>query len=225
VSDLPIIFSAPMVRALLDGRKTMTRRILKPQPKRFLIDGVPSPITIMQLEGQRPRIAIGRVLTVQGVRWAPGDRLYVRENFQLLSFGDYAVTKGQPCDIRYAATDALADCDRDVRGYPWRPSIHMPRWASRLTLVVTATKIEPIRSINDRQSEEEGVEGVYGKGWKNYDQKTWAGVATWPSPTGSFCSLWSSLHGLKSWNDDQEVVALTFTVHKVNIDEMAKEAA
>lgn len=179
MTDHPIIFSAPMVRALLDGRKTQTRRLAT------------SPLA----------------------KIAPGDRLWVRENFQLLSFGDYAVTRAQPCDFRYAATDRLADADRDVRGYPWRPSIHMPRWASRITLTVEAVHAQQLQEISEADAIAEGcpcqtpeeLAGMEARGW--------------------FCDLWESLHGVDAWAANPAVVAITFSVHRGNIDDAPQPAA
>jgi hypothetical protein len=189
MGDIPIIFSAPMIRALLDGRKTMTRRLPTPTWRKA----------------------------------APGDRLWVRENWQALSFGDYLPTKTTPADPRYAATDPLADLDKETRGYPWRPSIHMPRWASRLTLVVTATKIESLDRITGTDAIAEGLAslGRDGENW-HWDPQAKPGDGYF-APWRAFKALWESLHGPASW-DARPVVAITFTVHKRNIDDGRSDA-
>ena len=189
--DIPIIFSAPMVRALLDGRKTQTRRLAT------------SPLAKVQ----------------------PSDRLWVRENFQLLSWGDYEVTRYQPCDVRYAATDTLADADREIRGYPWRPSIHMPRWASRVTLVVEQVRIMPLKSISEEDAKAEGIapNPTQPGTWMDYPEgSSAAGLA---HPRLSFRSLWESLHGAGSWSSNPLVIAPTFSVHRVNIGALLMETA
>lgn len=193
MTDRGVIFSGPMVRALIAGRKRQTRRLAT------------SPLR----------------------RCAPGDRLWVRENWQALSPGDYQpTTDGRYADVRYMATDPLADSDRDVRGYPWRPSIHMPRWASRLTLIVGRVWVERLQAISDADAEAEGV--VY----ETADPPFWYVPGVWPhSLTGveveegaaaSYAKLWGHLHDRdgERWSDNPKVVAIEFEVQAANIDKL-----
>lgn len=190
MTDRPIIFSAPMIRALLDGRKTMTRRLAwREFPK------------LVRVVNDKPRRAPSPWQRVQ-----PGDRLWVRERFSGRHEGWSVDHPGGP--IWYWA-------DGNPRHGDWtkpKPSIHMPRWASRLTLTVTATKIERLQDISERDAVLEGVYCV--RRHENDDA----------SPTQLFAMLWCNLHGDDSWNANPEVVALTFTVEKRNIDAL-KEAA
>lgn len=190
MTDRSIIFSAPMVRALLDGRKTMTRRLawrapLQPRP------------TIWQNVG-------------------PGDRLWVREGFCPRYFDD-----GNPA---YKAdwTTGSADVAMEPK---WTTSIHMPRWASRLTLIVTATKIERLQDISEGDAKAEGARWYngHGVGHSGFRHDPDDGYV-WPRATESFGRLWICLHGDDAWWANPEVVALTFTVHKQNIDAMEKAA-
>lgn len=174
--DIPIIFSAPMVLALLAGRKTMTRRIPTPQWRKVV----------------------------------PGDRLWVRENFAKVPTSAYRRSEGvqqtvSPEDPDFAAIYA-AGWDRSIP--KWKPCIHMPRWASRLTLAVTATKIEPLQDISEEDAKAEGVEPIIDHGVGNRHLHRIA-----------FEQLWERLHGAGSWLHPVEVVALTFAVHKINIDQ------
>lgn len=214
MAERGIIFSAPMVRALLDGRKTQTRRLLNPQPEVFAVDnaGTPCEVGCMQVEGEtRPRIWLGSeragVLTTQRLPHAIGDRLYVRENFQLLRFGDYSVTKEEPADVRFQATDTLAYCSKDVRGYPWRPCIHMPRWASRLTLTVIDVRVQRLQDISEEDALAEGIDEL--------------ATRHFGTPVKAFAALWNSIHGAEnddSWEANPWLYALTFTVQHGNID-------
>lgn len=210
MSDHPIIFSAPMIRALLDGRKTMTRRLA------WRFSDVNDNHTKEPSPWQRVK---------------PGDRLYVRENFSGPHEWETIPPSGWGWDtmmrppIWYWADGNPADGD-------WtkpRPSIHMPRWATRLTLVVTATKIKRLQAISERDAQGEGIAAHPRGGWESFatcpdgSPHPFAAV---PSKTAriSFMELWQSIHGHDSWNANPEVVALTFATHKVNIDAM-KEAA
>lgn len=170
MTDIPIIFSAPMVRALLDGRKTMTRRLAW----RTRVDRMP------------------QASPWQKVR--PGDRLWVRE-----------AHSPHLCDdgVWYWADGNVADQD----SMKPKPSIHMFREHSRLTLTVTATKIERLKNINGIEALAEGIPPQ-------------EGVAPWRV----FMRLWNELHGEGAWQLDPEVVALTFSVAGRNIDAEPKAA-
>lgn len=192
MKDIPIIFSAPMVRALLDGRKTMTRRLAVRK------NGTWSPWTTV----------------------LPGDRLWVRES--LTQSGGY---------IAHAATNSVIQQeggDPPSRLWRWKqsglPSIHMPRWASRLTLIATAVKVERLQEITEADAQAEGMAREFRqvianpRGFKDY--------AIPVSYRGGFVNVWNRLHEVPhQWEDNPEVVALTFTVHKTNIDALPKVEA
>ncbi|MCW2242211.1 hypothetical protein [Azospirillum canadense] len=203
--DLPIIFSAPMVRALLDGRKTQTRRILKPQPETFLDEhGEALPIGLLHVEGDpRPRVTIGRVVTLQEVRYAVGDRLWVREAWANIAPGIY-----------YRATDERAA----PAGTKWRPSIHMPRWASRITLVVEGVRVQQLQDISPDDAQAEGVQKCH-LNW-SADGETFGGT-----PRDAFSALWDSINGPSAWDANPAIVALTFRVIRTNIDSLCTQEA
>jgi len=142
MKERPILFSGQMVRAILEGRKTMTRRVIKPQP----VGAWAAP---------------GKTACPYG---QPGDRLWVRETFATLCPGSYEEEKpraGAHQDIRYKASDRMADCSADIRGYRWRPSIFMPRWASRINLEITAVRVERVKDISINDAHAEGMTGTH----------------------------------------------------------------
>lgn len=197
--DIPIIFSKPMVCALLDGRKTMTRRLAWSFVRRKLA---------RDLTSGNPCLVDDKGRTTAPSPWQkvePGDRLWVRE-----SWAGYIEkmkgTTGVPW-AHYRATD-----ENDfVPGMKWKPSIHMPRWASRLTLVVTATKIERLQNISQADATAEGW--VDNPEIAPNDPEVHRDAARdW------FSDLWESLHGVESWRSNPEVVALSFRVIRANID-------
>ena len=192
--EKPIIFSAPMVRALLDGSKTQTRRVLD----------------------NKRAVMRDRSDALDCVRVHIGYRLWVRENWQGLTFGDYLPTNSRVCDLRYAATDALADAHRDVRGYPWRPSIHMPRWASRLTLTVTDVRVQRLQEISAADSLAEGVQCHTCKAMGQSACNRRGCFAS----IDAFRAIWDHINGPGAWAENPWVAAYTFTVHRCNIDQM-----
>ncbi len=204
MTDKGIIFSAPMVRALLAGRKTQTRRLCK------LNDDPKSPLFFK-------------------VPYAPGDRLYVRENFQLLRFGDYLPTKACPADVRFAATDPLADLSPEDRGYPWRPCIHMPRWASRMFLTVTDVRVQRLQEISEADARAEGLTPVLksmpplqGCDGALRSREVFEWEKGWSvNAVPAFGALWNSLHTVDGtrWDDNPWIVAVSFDVHHGNIDD------
>lgn len=198
MADRPIIFSAPQIRAFLDGRKTQTRRLAWREKK------------VLQNRGLGPQELTVVDYATYWQKVHPDDRLWVRETVDLTG-----------SVLRYKASNPPAY----IR---WTPSIHMPRWASRLTLTVTATKIERVQEISGSDVEAEGTidrghdwdclfieptenpDGPSCKCGQNSYQKT-------------FSRFWDSLHGEGSWNANPYVVALTFTVNRRNIDAMERE--
>jgi hypothetical protein len=219
MSERPILFNGEMVRAILDGRKTQTRRVMKPQP-----------FTNEDGEVQKTEVGWGyptatdkygnedagdeEIFACWGEDWSikapyiPSDRLWVRETWQLLSgsidyynggmeFDDWRgeIPKGKP--FGHYALDYKADANSDG---PWRPSIHMPRWASRITLEVVAVRVERLQDISEADAEAEGVKRHLG-GWYPYGRAMpfWIGAkADVPAlhciaAKGSFEGLWDFL--------------------------------
>ncbi len=207
--DRPIIFSAPMVRALLAGTKTQTRRLLNPQPQRFEVaPGELCDLTLHYGEGEPwPRITLGRVITRQEVRYRPGMRLWVRENWKPHSL--YAHMK--PCDMPQAHVFYAADNAYAPSNTPWVPSIHMPRWASRLTLTVTDVRVQRLQEISRGDALDEGC--------------PFPNMAAGPDPCDWYRDLWNQLHGAGGWDANPEVVAVSFTVERRNIGAADPRAA
>lgn len=200
--DRHIDFRAEQVRALIDGRKTMDRRLA---------------VAACKLCGSKGGTCNGPHRPSPWQKVKPGDRLYVRESFAILPRNCYALPKTQAPDPDMAAY-YMADFDRS--GKPgWNSSIHLPRWASRLTLIVEAVKIERLQDISEEDAKAEGIarNPVQQDTWIDYPEGTSA--AGWASPVESFRSLWQSLHGHASWTANSEVAALTFRVVKGNIDD------
>lgn len=190
MTDRPIIFSAPMVRALRAGRKTQTRRLAT------------SPLR----------------------RCEVGDWLYVRESFAIRSIFTDVVEVGYAAHrtashTEYVEQIPVALATRAKVTWPQdRPSIHMPRWASRLTLIVEGVKVEPLQAISDADARAEGIERDGGD-WREY-----TGRPIHPlDPRECFASLWSSLHSTEGerWQDNPDIVALTFRIVRGNIDQVA----
>ena len=239
MTDRPIIFNGAMVNALLNGRKSMTRRVLKPWPgaqaKWLTMETLHRAPTCylcevgghlgvqMQhpLAGQAGNDAMSPLGWVR-LPYAPGDRLWVRETF--------ATWDGGARDLAYRADTSgseWSDLLHDRRhGAPWRvrPSIHMPRWASRLTLTVTDVRVQRLNSLTDDDAIAEGIQpqhvqtarqGSAVLGW-GYDGLDGYGPGT---PKAAFSLLWNTIHGPDAWDANPWVCAISFTVEQRNIDE------
>jgi hypothetical protein len=215
--ELPILFSGAMVRALLDGSKTQTRRVVKHQPP----DDV-APITVAHYEPtvvnwrgeEEPGSVIFGAYSDDG-DWgakcpygAPGDRLWVRETHDVNRLGVETFPSGRErfyAGIAYKADDGRHEADITERLYKtldekesrgWTPSIHMPRWASRITLEVTGVRVERLQDISETDSAAEGVESLRNEGeyWKHYLESTASCDALiCLSARESFRTLWDSL--------------------------------
>jgi hypothetical protein len=220
MTDIPILFSKPMVLALLAGRKTMTRRLAlrwKEPPK--------------SNRGTRASRDGGWVFSPwRSVK--PGDRLWVREtwshdaeNLETCKRAHEDILQGgNVFGPYYRATEVSPET------LSWISPIHMPRWASRLTLAITATKVERLQEISKPDAIAEGVQHRWLKSaacapcslyFVPLDgEKEHSGT----SAKAAFEMLWIALHGPDAWEANPEVVALTFTVHKHNIDTLKAAA-
>jgi hypothetical protein len=207
----PILFSTPMVSALLEGRKTTTRRLLKPQPLK------PFDAIFNDNDGWHTGDALtGNLIEKLNVKYEIGDLLWVREAWAPL----LALKHGDPC-VTALANRGFYKADNSVHDKEierWKPSIHMPRWASRITLEVTAMKVERLQDISEDDAIAEGLEVCTAtNGHKTYQIKDICGGQT---PQRAFRILWESINGEGSWDLKPWVVAPVFTVHKCNMSEM-----
>lgn len=229
----PILLNDEMVRAILEGRKTQTRRIMKPQP---VIDSN----GWFRWDGHKPnskfgayasnRIDLQAISIFVGVSCPygrPGDRLWVRETFSDVNL------QGAP-GIAYRADDDIRDLmaepsfqdedgafnynDERLKTYHfavwsedllsgsegrWRPSIHMPRWASRIMLEITDVRVERLQDISGEDSAAEGVTDPIGSP-RAY------GVVTKQFARDQFMRLWESINGPDSWQVNPWVWVVEF---------------
>lgn len=209
-----------MVRALLDGRKTQTRRIINPQPTM-------NP----ECDGDKGVIeyfAGDELIGTQKLKAAVGDRLWVRETIAVVPRTAYRCSEGvyqqlKPEDDHDAAI-YRACFDRSGRP-PWKPSIHMPRWASRLTLIVTDVRVERLQDISEDDADAECFGGGYPG--EALPELFPGGREQWGHLSMAQCygRLWDSINGKGAWEVNPWVAAYTFTVIKQNIDQIEKVAA
>ncbi len=170
VTEHPIIFAGPLVRAILDGSKTQTRRPIKPQPKASHLGYMACDDGSLLCGPDYPDCDDDVVRCPYG---QPGDRLWVRERFYIDDVRHLdTIPKERPADLHDggllyhadangkepACCHILGECACGEVGKPrWRPSIHMPRWSSRITLEVTGVRVERLQDISEHDAEAEGA--------------------------------------------------------------------
>lgn len=222
--DGPILFSGAMVRAILENRKTNTRRLRN-------LDGVnanPGAWYFCALNGRGNAVFTQDEKTYTEVKnpyGDKGDRLWVRESFRVWTrhivdseddiFGGKLTSDDSDRPIEY-----LADSGRD--DLPWRPSIHMPRWASRLTLEIVKVRVERVQNISEADAIAEGVS-------LSFSDMYWQGGTSWTDernpafdpkraitgPRAAFGMLWDSINskrddGKFAWNKNPWVWVIEF---------------
>ena len=194
--ERPILFSAPMVRAILDGSKTQTRRVVKPQPSRELMTEYEC-IRQSRLSARTDaEILSDCLLCPYGI---PGDRLWCRETFAIVPRTAYARSEGvqqmlRPDDDHDAAI-YRAGWDRSNGGFRWRPSIHMPRWASRILLEIVSVRVERLQDISEDDARAEGI--AYSERFEGYCTGE-AEHFNSHDPRQSYFSLWEAINGAGS---------------------------
>lgn len=217
MKERPILFSGAMVRALLAGTKTQTRRVVKPQPRR-VDGGVPF--------GDAPAWAHAEPgsAMMRCPYGKPGDWLWVREAWQHSNhpYGPY----DEDCMVFYRA-DFLDDVhgpdgEKSPEGHyrTWRPSIHMPRTASRIVLEIKSVRVERLQDISEADAIAEGIERADDffdcRCWRAYDEPKGSDVVFPDDPIGSYASLWMSINGPGSWDANPWVWALEF--RRLNVE-------
>lgn len=200
MTERPIIFNAAMVKAILDGRKTQTRRLMKEQP----------------CDPRHPaslfKCPYGKV----------GDQLWVRENFQPLLADEktwddqpYVNYKtGEGYTASYPATDGVIEyltADDEVKSNV-KPSIHMPRWASRIQLEITNIRYEKLQKISEEDAYSEGIKRLYpDKPEENHASICIDGIhCNFNKATECFKCLWESINGEDSWDKNPYVWVVSF---------------
>lgn len=202
MKERPILFSAPMVRAILSGQKTMTRRVVRipnwkdneAERTKLLIDGIKKGF---------PKCPYGQT----------GDRLWVREtwgvHYDLDNLSPSELLEGTPW-YRAAQTGGAETAVKK-----WRPSIHMPRWASRILLEITELRVERLQDISEEDAWNEGVE--YDQGWEEepgYGHRDYSADDddnfAYLYARDSFMSLWESIYGPDSWEANPWVWVVCF---------------
>ena len=171
----PILFNTEMVKAILEGRKTQTRRVIKPQPDKD---------DCWYLGRSQYQYTAKEFAVSPYAKHKVGDRLWVRET--------WATNKGTPKRLFFKADEGNPITELDK----WRPSIHMPRWASRITLEITDIRAERLQEIT--------AEGTYNEGLPkgiNDNRFEW------------FQNLWNSIYKKQyRWEDNPWVWIITFKI-------------
>ncbi|MFW3997327.1 hypothetical protein ACKLME_10990 [Klebsiella pneumoniae] len=207
MSERGMIFNAEMVRALLDGRKTQTRRPIKWKQTRFTEigereDGSKWPWS----EDAEHACDFWHPCPFGAV----GDRIWVRETFCTVDDTQYGGGKW----VDYRATPKFEashpagwDCaPNDAEALKWRPSIHMPRWASRILLEITDVRVERLNAISQEDAQAEGMELT---GWRpTYSDPDSGGEVL--TPYDNFAQLWESIYGEESWKANPWVWVIEF---------------
>lgn len=210
----PILFSTPMVQALLGGRKTQTRRVVNAK-------WLPLVEEVLRCNGKWIFEAIDYDLTTPYGNI--GDLLYVRETF---TDEACATSMCYKADFPIVWPGDRTECgDKIIQKateYKFRPSIYMPRWASRITLESTHIRVERIQDISEEDAIAEGIymcdSGCFW--WDSGTQKS-----CYYSATSAYAGLWELINGKASWDANPFVWILGFKVYKCNVDKFIQKKA
>ena len=204
MKERPILFSAPMVRAILSGSKSQTRRVVKPQPTDGGLEWATAcggdfaawqdPLLLLDEHSED-----GGPCQRQCPYGQPGDRLWVRETFAIVPRTAYRCSEGVQQTLRpddefeHDAAIYKAGWDRSNGGFRWRPSIHMPRWASRISMEIVSVRVERLQDISEADAQAEGcaLECMTPTGDDS-------GSAI--HGPGGYIALWESINGPGSWD-------------------------
>lgn len=229
MKERPIIFSAPMVQAILDGKKTQTRRVIKPQPE-SKIDALGKARDAVLRSGGNVYFCDHSDTSAHDTPYVlatcpygqPGDRLWVRETwcFREDPYNEDGEHDNTCVHYRADGYEVIALDDDGFRKWnkdrseasPWRPSIYMPRWASRITLEITKVRVERLNDISESDARAEGI--TDGGCWNCGESEPCGCADPLPMPCDSFARLWQQLHGDASWFSNPWVWVIEFEAVK-----------
>ena len=212
MKEKPMIFSVPMVRAILEGRKSQTRRIINPDTwnpassefsGRFRLGAYSDKIG---LQAYFEHLDTGNWFGTKCPYGQPGDRLWVKENFSWYG-----------CEYDQSEVAYKADTDYPPPCFPkWKSSRYMPRWASRITLEITGIRVERLQDISGQDAIAEGIDRIGGNTsccpWRNYRISEASEMPLHCStPTRSYMTLWELLNGPGSWDKNPWVWVIEFS--------------
>lgn len=218
MKERPILFNGEMVRAILQGRKTQTRRIIQSPAKNMQKQGA---TVIRRNPDNDPwyKDHIWSMRTQSGMwgdytherflQFCPhgqvGYRLWVRETWAEPHYWTNDIEAGSPL---YRAQDHK----RSIKPVRWRPSIHMPRWASRVTLEVTGVRVERLNDISEEDAISEGCQALEGCKWRTFKEMH-AGIPMHEhTAVDAFGALWENINGPGSWGANPWVWVIEFKV-------------
>ncbi len=199
--ERPILFSGPMVKALIDGSKTQTRRIIKPGRWLDLVEQV------MEINGKWVWTTLEYDLTTPYGQ--PGDRLWVRETWVDTRRAGFDKPFHYRADLREPSE---ANDLRIAYGFKFKPSIHMPRIASRLTLEIVSVRVERLQDISEEDAFAEGID-TEGEAYNEAEHYTIAAGRIGKDPIPSvyaYRALWESINGPGSWEKNPFVWCVEF---------------
>lgn len=199
-----MIFNSEMVRAILDGRKTQTRRVLATYQDavKFCPEWDVNGKQIFIVLGEKDHTGMNPVITAIPCHFGqPGDRIWVRETFRVHSRATDVATLVYRASVRNSWTEQthrvpVAVCNKPATPEKWTPSIHMPRWASRITLEITDVRVERLNSISDSDASKEGC--------------CIADMESGDCLSDVFARLWTSIYGDDSWQANPWVWVIEF---------------
>lgn len=204
--EKPIIFNSDMVRAILEGRKTQTRRVVKPQPvlvcnEKHENGKLRSLSKYWEWKG-RP---VNESSFFACAKYQPGDLLWVCETWTPAPSQFCRCPQGcepDPCDAWKAGegcesirSGVIYRADPQPAPRRWRPSLHMPKWAARIWLEVTGVRVERLQDISEEDAEAEGVQ-------VDETQRRHRTRLVEPTPCGYFRDLWNSIYGTAAWDEN-----------------------
>lgn len=230
--ERPILFSAPMVQAILAGRKTQTRRIVKKWYFNTGNEGMN--IAFSGLSSSEVSPGFWKLSSHgEGGAWnercaaispygKPGDQLYVRETAIISPVGwcgrnecgwTHEDSEGNVRVVQYLATSPNRDAPNDYK-LKATPSIHMPRWASRITLEITEVRVQRLQEISRQDAIAEGISVLPLQSADNLSAwwQSAPGVNQARTPQDAYCNLWDNINGAGNWDANPWVWALTFKV-------------